>query len=403
MTRARSVFALLLAAVALCVTAGPAAAAELKITQFETFTTSTEAGDHPDLQTKFKFSGAGDPEIAKNISFELPKGFYGNPSVLSQCSSVDFALSLCPPGAQVGFAILNANYESDPNYLLGYAPIYSVDPGAGEAARFAFTAPTLDIPIVMPVRVLAADDYRLQVTFEGATQLAPLAAADFTFWGFPAAESHNFFRFGLGSPGKPQNCPGVEFPLCENHTAFPPAGVPVKPFTGNPSVCNVPVPAILRVETYQSPGQTIEATTEYPETSNCARQTFKPLAQAKLTTTETDSASGVDLIVKAGQVQSGAAAPSQVREVVLDLPVGLTINPDAADGQTACTDVEARIGLDAPDACPDSSKIGTIDDQLGRPSGRPQGRDLLRRIEAGQPVQAADRRRRIRDPHQVRR
>jgi hypothetical protein len=361
MTRTRNAFALLLALAALFATAGPAVAAGLEITEFETFTTSTEAGDHPDLQTKFKFAGAGDPEIAKNISFELPKGIYGNPSVLSQCSTVNFALNLCPPGAQVGFVILHANYENDPNYLLGYAPIYSVEPGAGEAARFAFTAPTLDIPIVIPVRVLSADDYRLQFTFEGATQLAPLAAADFTFWGFPAAESHNFFRFGLGSPDKPQNCPGVEFPICENHTAYPPAGRPVKPFTGNPSVCDVPMPAILRVETYQSPGETIEATTKYPETTNCARQTFKPLAQAKLTTTAADSASGIDLIVKAGQVQSGAAAPSQVRDVVLELAEGLTINPDAADGQTACTDGEARIGIEAPDACPDSSKIGTID------------------------------------------
>ena len=256
--------------------------------------------------------------------------------------------------------VLNANYEGDPNYLLGLSPVYNVEPGADEAARFAFTAPTLNIPIVMPVNVLSAHDYRLQFTFSGATQLAPLASADVTFWGFPASPEHNGSRFGRGSIDKPQNCPGVPFPFCENHTEFPAAGVPVKPFTGNPSVCGVDMPTILRVETYQSPGAEIERKSEYPTITDCARQTFKPLAQAKLTTTEADSPSGIDLIVRAGQVQSSAAAPSQVRKVVLNLPEGLTINPDAADGQSDCTDAEAKIGIEAPGDCPDNAKIGTI-------------------------------------------
>jgi hypothetical protein len=360
MARPRSLFALLFALVALCVTAGPAAAQGLEITEFETSSTSALAGDHPDLQTKFKLAGAGDPEIAKDISFELPEGVYGNPSVLAQCSSVDFALQQCAPGAQVGVIVLHANYEGNPNFLLGLAPIYKVEPGAGEAARFAFTAPTLNIPIVMPVNVLSAHDYRLRFTFSGATQLAPLAAVDVTFWGFPAAESHQGFRFGRGSAAKPQNCPGTESPFCENHTEFPTAGIPLKPFTGNPSVCGIEEPTTLQVETYQSPGVTIERKAKYEPITNCSRQTFKPLAQAKLTTTESDSPSGIDLIVKAGQVQSSAAAPSQVRKVVLNLPDGLTINPDAADGQSDCTDAEAKFGLEVPGACPDKAKVGTI-------------------------------------------
>ena len=245
MARARTVIALLAALVALCVAAAPAVAQELEISEFETTSSSTLAGAHPDLETKFSLAGAGDPEIAKNISFELPEGIYGNPSVLSLCSSVDFALQQCPPGAQVGTIVLHANYEGDPNYLLGFAPIYNVEPGADEAARFAFTAPTLNIPIVMPVNVLSARDYRLQFTFSGATQQAPLTGVDATFWGFPASPEHQGSRFGRGSIDKPQNCPGVPFPFCENHTEFPAAGVPEKPFTGNSSVCGVEMPTTL--------------------------------------------------------------------------------------------------------------------------------------------------------------
>src|ERR1700712_5563840 len=113
MARARNLVPLLFALIALGVTAGPAAAQSLEISEFETISSSNLAGDHPDLETKFKLTGAGDPEIAKDISFELPNGLYGNPSVLSVCSSVDFALAQCAPGSQVGVIVLHANYEEN--------------------------------------------------------------------------------------------------------------------------------------------------------------------------------------------------------------------------------------------------------------------------------------------------
>ena len=59
-------------------------------------------------------------------------------------------------------------------------------------------------------------------------------------------------------------------------------------------------------------------------------------------------------------MQSKAASPSQVRTVVLRLPEGLTINPDAADGQFACLNTEAELGTEDPAHCPDNAKIGTI-------------------------------------------
>jgi hypothetical protein len=125
MARARNLLALLLgsAALAAAVIAAPAAAQGMEISEFETTSSTSEAGGHPDLRTKFKLSGAGDPEIAKDITFELPRGMYGNPSVVTQCSSVDFALTQCPPAAQAGLLYVRANYEGNPEYLLGTAPI----------------------------------------------------------------------------------------------------------------------------------------------------------------------------------------------------------------------------------------------------------------------------------------
>ena len=50
----------------------------------------------------------------------------------------------------------------------------------------------------------------------------------------------------------------------------------------------------------------------------------------------------------------------------MTLPEGLTINPDAADGQSACTDARPTSAPRRPANCPDNSKIGTFD--VGTPA-----------------------------------
>ena len=34
-------------------------------------------------------------EVAKNITFDAPRGLFGNPGMLTQCTSLDFALQQC--------------------------------------------------------------------------------------------------------------------------------------------------------------------------------------------------------------------------------------------------------------------------------------------------------------------
>ena len=44
----------------------------------------------------------------------------------------------------------------------------------------------------------------------------------------------------------------------------------------------------------------------------------------------------------------------------MKLPAGFSINPNAADGKTACTDAEARLGTPEEAQCPETSKVGTV-------------------------------------------
>jgi hypothetical protein len=364
--------------VALAATAAPAGAA-LQIEDFETTASTSLAGGHPDLHTHFKLNGAGAPEVAKNIAFNAPRGIFGNPSVLTECTTLDFALHQCAPAAQAGVITLHANYEGDPNYLLGTAPIYRVQPGSGEAARFAFNVPTLNIPIALPVTVRSGSDYGLRFTVSGITQKAPVSEADIAFWGFPADASHDAQRFPKGTFGAPPGCPGLADTSCITSPAK--ATVTIRPFTGNGSVCGVPMPTTLDIETYQQDGVVAHAESSYPPISGCDRQTFQPVAQGRLTSSETDSASGLEMTLSAPQPLSRAATPSQLRSAVLTLPEELTINPDAADGQSSCSDEQAGFGSEAAAACPDSAKVGTVTVKSSALPG-----DLDGSIYLGQPL-----------------
>ena len=97
----------------------------------------------------------------------------------------------CPTNSQVGLITVHANYEGNPDYLLGTAPIFTVVPQNGDTARFSFIVPVLDIPIAIPVsvRTESISDYGLRFTVKDISQLTPLKSAKLTFWGFPADPS----------------------------------------------------------------------------------------------------------------------------------------------------------------------------------------------------------------------
>src|SRR5262249_32129510 len=61
------------------------------------------------------------------------------------------------------------------------------------------------------------------------------------------------------------------------------------------------------------------------------------------------------------QVLGHTNSPSELRSAFVTLPVGLSVNPDAADGQSSCSDAQAGFGSDLPSNCPDQSKIGTVE------------------------------------------
>jgi hypothetical protein len=357
--RVRAIVTAVLAVTALLLVAAGSAQATEPIGSFATSSTVSQAGGHPDLQTSFMLENPGQPEAAENVMLNTPEGIFGDPQAIPQCTSVDFAQEQCPSSSQAGLITIHARYNGEPDALLGTAPIYDLVPGPEQTALFGLIVPTLDIPIQIPVAVRTAGDYGLRFTVSEITQTVPLASADLTFWGFPAASSHDAQRFPKGSPGRPAGCAGLADTSC---LAGPTSvALTVQPLIENPTTCTgQALVTTLTVQTYQDPEHTSSAKSSYPAISGCEKELFKPLMYVKPTSKDADSASGLDITIYDQQFLGFAASPSEVRGSTIVLPKGLTINPDAADGQSACTDAEARFGSEEPSACPDQAKIGSI-------------------------------------------
>ncbi len=355
------VFALLLA----LLLAAPAFASE-QIESFKTSLTETnsltpgipQAGGHPDLETAFSLKDPGAPESAQNVIFNAPAGVFGNPNAAERCTSVDFAFDECPANSQVGLITVYAADEGISNRLMGTAPIYDMSPEPQETARFSFVVPILNIPIAIPVTVRTSTDYGLRFTVSNITQLTPLAGAEMIFWGFPTAETHFAQRFPKGSPGNPAGCPGQSNTSCNAGTE---SSITVHPLTDSPTTCTEePLATSLEVQTYEDPEHLTQRSSSYPPVTGCAKEDFKPVLYTSLTTNETDAGSGLDINLSNPQFEGPAASPSELRAATVTLPPGLTINPDAADGQSACSDADAKFDSEAPAECPDQSKIGTF-------------------------------------------
>ena len=355
----RSVIALaaVTGALVLVVAVTPAMAFE-QINSFATTTSSSHAGAHPDLSTTFTLKGPGEPDVAQNVIFNAPQGFFGNPYAITHCTSSDFALDQCPSDSQAGLITIYANYEGSPDYLLGTAPIFDVTPQADQTALLAFIVPILNIPINIPVAVRTSGDYGLRFTVQNVSQLTPLAGATLTFWGFPADSDHNAQRFRKGSPGNPANCPRFSDTSCIPTPLA--ASEPVHPFTDNPTTCAGPLITKLTVQTYQDPENPTTAESSYPATTACEEEVFNPVLYASPTTAQADAPSGLNVELSAPQFLSFASSPSELKAATVILPPGFTINPDAADGQSACSDAQANFESEGPAECPDTSKIGTF-------------------------------------------
>jgi hypothetical protein len=380
------------------------ASAEIPIKVFGLVPGTTQAGAHPDVQFAVSMensliqqqnSGYESECACENprfVTVHAPTGLVGNPHATPRCTAADFAVLSCPVNAQIGIVSAGVSLGFFNTELI--FPVYNLEPRTKDPGLLGVNA--LGSKIYYNITGRTGSDYGLDtqvVLFNGF----PTYLINNIFWGVPASPEHDSARFQYQTVGTLFNvlCDsgGTLITPNEHELDAPPNGpshagysclaafgpppyepsnffgqTPAKstaqeiPFTENPTTCGVTLETSVDILGYDNSLQSAPAT--YPAGTGCDALDFNPSLAAKPTTTEADSPSGLDVNLDVPQPQAAKVpSPSEIKSAVMKLPVGFTINSNAADGKVSCEDVEAKIGINSQDEahCPEFSKIGTLE------------------------------------------
>lgn len=318
----------------------------------------TAAGSHPyELVTRIalpygEWKGmVAAAATAKDILTELPPGLIGNPLAVDRCPARVVEEKRCSGNSQVG--TLRVRIGGVGESYIG-ARIFNTVPAKGQAARFGGEV-GISINAFIGAGLRTGDDYGVNA---GSVNL-PTTTNPFEFeirlWGVPADPAHDPDR-GCGTDIGCSVTPGT----------------PVRPFLRNPTRCAGPLQARVNVDSYNLPGTFFSRAFEMPAITGCNALEFDPSIEARPTNNVADSPTGlhVDLHVPQNEDPEGKATPD-LRDAVVTLPPGLTVNPASAAGLEGCS--TAQFGLTTPvgtspihttagpAGCPDAAKIGTVE------------------------------------------
>ena len=341
-----------------CCVLTAAAEANSPISEFAVTPSSTQAGGHPDIRTLITVENRETQNIpapscncqdARDITVDYPPGVIGDPHATPQCTPADFGQLSCPVDSQVGTAVVGLGAETpSPLGFSGKMAVYNLIPHPGQAGLLGFNFPLLNFAVYIVISPRTESDYGLKATVVNINHIFPLAFINLNLWGVPADPSHDPDRLPVGWD-----------PFFEGENPPTASNSPLTPFLDNPTTCGVALSVSAEVLSFDE--GTSNASNTYPGTTGCDQLSFNPSLYAEPTTTETDSASGLEVDLQVPQEESPTTpSPSEIEATTVTLPEGIGINPNAADGKSACSDTAARLGTEEEAQCPEYSKIGTV-------------------------------------------
>jgi hypothetical protein len=343
---------------------------------FESSASTSHAGAHGDAGIYLKVGTryTEPPKLpcfcntVRDITVNTPAGLIAAPQNIPQCTSVELARKQCPVDSQVGLLVVP---------LFGYEilPLYNMQAPVGKLAQLAALQPLVAKPISIGIADRTESDYGLEFKTIGISNLIPPEYVVQQNWGVPADPVHDSLRFPYGETQLSCDKNPIaevfanEFPIGKCSESFgtfeggkvkgTPANSPATPFVQNPTACTGPLE--MTAETLAYDLETDRVSTTYPAMTACDQLTFNPSLSAKPTTEDADSPTGLDVNLTVPQtISPDSPVPSAIRDVYLELPEGLTVNPNAADGKFSCTAGQAKIGTRLQAECPDFSKVGSL-------------------------------------------
>ncbi len=340
-----------------------------------------QAGGHPyQFTTEFNFEtfsyvssvgsdwqsfGTGPVPDPKDISALLPPGLIANPQGVPRCLLAAYFTQECDvTNDSVGFANIRIFGRHEGGTI---SPIVNLEPAGAYPGQLGISLGGLPI-IMITTGIRSGADYGVSATNLAAQ--ADLNRVILTLWGVPADEGHDSLRgkecqLGISSL-KNFSSPAAMQRECEGESTAEgggPAEVEPTPFITMPTDCSgEPLNVSGRYDGWQHPGEYAMDSVELAAVDGCNSVQFNPRIEARPTTNLADAPSGFDFNLHVPQNEDPeGVATSDLKEAVIRLPKGLSLNPAAGDGLETCTEAQIGLHVEEPAHCPDASKLGSAE------------------------------------------
>jgi hypothetical protein len=336
------------------------------------------AGAHPNWGfTQFIIKHGPPPGEApvdelKTVRVDLPVGLSVNPGATVRCKLAVFEAGAggCPIGSEVGESFVTAAGPLgpiDPVKDVTQVTVYNVEPKPGEAARFGLELAgnevflegdvnwsgdyhegfTIHVPATLPedlgsvLGLLTGQKgvvLKNRLVFDGRSGDGTFLTTPTTCFG-PAYAAD-------WVPGQQPNGPSGH--VYSTFLRADSVGNPNPNFPNGSSFFESPIPP--RSET-SGPGT---------EPKDCGSIPYDPTIGVDPGTAEANSPAAADVEIKVPHlIEEDGQDSSHTRDATVTLPVGMGINPSAANGLQVCTDAQFGKGTTSPVACPPQSIVGT--------------------------------------------
>lgn len=304
-------------------------------------------------------------ENVKDVVVDLPLGMVGDPLATPRCplsalQSDETGLSArCPRNTKIGEVVLGepAGFVSSQfTQFTGnnVTSLYNLTPEEGHAAEFGFIYAGSIAAHMYASIVSSLDGYMLRITTPDIPSEFLLGAIGYTtgfsltLFGDPARHDQSgyeapFFRLPTTCSGNGQTVT-IHLDTWTRQGRISPDGTP----------------------DFSDPSW-LSAQTSLPRTTACDLLSFKPTVKVQADTSEAESPTGLrfDLDVPQTRQSDPVLATPDLRKAVVTLPLGMTVSPAAADGLEGCSETQLGIENGVPSnstpACPEASKIGTVE------------------------------------------
>jgi len=290
-----------------------------------------------------------EPEVdMKTLRVDLPVGLSVNPGATPRCEAEH--PGDCPPETRVGESIVTVSPEVP---LLPPVPItaqvYNLKPKPGQPARFGFTVEAVpDLPLLPPSDIFLEADVAYESDYhEGFTI------------NVPKVDAVKLLKNRLVFNGRAHAGSGVGYFLTTPSTCFDPNAAPFQHTYST----------YARADSLQNPDPNFPNGSPFVESKlppgtspkDCDSIPFNPSISVDPGTNEVDSPAGAVTELKLPVEPSATGQEtSTMRTARVSLPLGMGLNPSAANGLAACTDQQFGKGTRNPVACPAGSKVGTV-------------------------------------------